>query len=133
MNKEPAADSLGAATVVATVVGGAAAESAFHALGVICMGAFGGALFALMKMPKMSIAEGIRFMVPKCLFSFFCAWMLSIGLERFLNDHFYVVPETALFLFVSFVLACPAEFGRELQPLFRLVGSIMRLLPKSKE
>lgn len=121
-------DKTSGCTIGATVCAAVAADSAFHALGVICMGAFGGALFALMKSEKTTLPDGVRTMLVRGLPSMFCSWLVAAVLSHY--SQLVDVPETALLLFVSFFVAAPRELSAELRPILAL---IRRQPPQAKD
>lgn len=125
------------ATAVAAVAAQQATDSVFSAMAVIMVGALGGSVFSLTKMSVVAgarsyrIWEGVKHMLSRGLPSLFCSGILAAYLMPWADAH--DVPRTFLLLAVSFAVAAPRELGKELQPLFALVGRIRTAQPPSKE
>lgn len=110
------------ATVAATVVVGAAAEALWDQVGVITVGAIGGAFWALMQSESSKgWATALRFMSPRAVRAFCLAWLPAFFLQEWLVEHKYEIPVTVTMLALSFFLASPRELLAEAAPIIRLV------------
>lgn len=113
----------GLPTVAATVVAGATAEVLWQQVGVIAVGALGGAFWALMQLnAETTRLRGLRFMASRLAFSFCLTWVPAMAAQSWLEDHAYKVPVTAAMLGVSFVLACVKELTAEFPALSKIGG-----------
>lgn len=108
--------------IIATVVAGAAVETIWHQIGVIIVGAIGGAFWALMKVQNSTgLGAAFRFIGPRAVFSLCFSYIPALYVQGWLEGHSYKAPLTAVMLGMSFLLACPEELLTWAKPLIRLV------------
>jgi hypothetical protein len=105
--------------VVAAVVTGVAAESVWHQVGVVAVGAAFGAFWGMSQLVRSGFWTSIWHMGARFGFSFCLCWIPAGMVETWLADHKWGVPANAALLALSFIGASPREFAREVTPLVR--------------
>ena len=106
--------------ILAAAALGAAAEPVWHQIGVIAVGACGGAFWALMQLKERTPWGGaLWFMAPRAILAFCMTWAPAYAAQSWLEagSHVYRVPVTAMMLALSFFLGAPKELVAEFRPL----------------